>query len=350
MLYLNGRFLEQKITGVQRFASELILCLNVMRDDIVVLVSDISKIENSSLSDKLNILEIKGGGGHYWEQVTLVRFLRSQGNPLLLNLCNTAPVFYKNKISTVHDVTFLHYPESYSVKFRAVYKILIPLIIRTSCKVLTVSKFSKKDLCNTYNLIPDNIDVIYNAVSEKFKALSSKDNNKPYALVVSSPNKHKNFTRMIDAFLSSNVSLNLKIVGSLSNVFNTQESKINSDPRIIFLGKVSDEELIDIYQNADFFIFPSLYEGFGIPPLEAQACGCPVISSNAASLPEVLGDSVLYFNPIDMNSIREVIEKVALDRDLKAILIEKGYKNLRRFSWNESAKRLNEIIDKLLSI
>lgn len=351
MIYINARFLTQKTTGVQRFAFELSKSLSNLRGDIVFLVSDLDEIFDKSALGCLNIKEIKGGRGHYWEQITLPFYLKSINNPLLVNLCNTAPVFYKNKISVVHDVTFLHYPESYSLTFRIAYKVLIPLIIKLSKRIVTVSNFSKKDLFLIYNLNPKNVEVVYNAVSKSFKPLlTCSKSNKNFALAVSSPNKHKNFSRMIDAFLKSNVSLDLKIIGSLSSTFSNQVSNISQDHRIKFLGRVDDETLIDLYQNAKFFIFPSLYEGFGIPPLEAQACGCPVISSNAASLPEVLGDSVLYFDPTNIDSIKSAIEKINSNADLQDKLILEGYENLKRFSWEKSAIKMNEIIKYIQTI
>ena len=349
MIYINARFLTQNTTGVQRFALEICKSLSKKRDDIVFLVPSVDLIIDKSCFNEFSIKEIKGGFGHFWEQFTLPRYLRSLGNPLLINLCNTAPIFYGNKISIIHDVTFLRYPESYSLKFRAFYKVLIPLVLKTSKKILTVSNFSKDDISKEYNLDKGKIDVIYNAVSDFFYPLVTEKLEKTYALAVSSPNKHKNFPNLIDAFLKSNVDLDLKIIGSLSNAFNDQTSLVNNDPRIKFLGRVGDQELVELYQNAKFFIFPSLYEGFGIPPLEAQACGCPVISSNAASLPEVLKESAFYFEPNDVNSIRAAIEFVNLDTVLTEKLVIDGYENIKRFSWDKSAQKLNEIIDQVLS-
>ena len=349
MIYVNARFLTQPVTGVQRFAIELLKKLLEKRQDIILLVPS-CQIFNKDLFNKYDCIEvIEGGNGHYWEQITLPGFLRSKGSPLLLNLCNTAPVFYDNKISTIHDITFLRYPESYSLKFRLFYKLLIPSIIRSSKKIITVSEFSKKDLCSMYNLDPKDISVVYNAVSEIFVSKESKESKESYALAVSSPNKHKNFSRMIDAFLQSNASLNLKIIGTLSNSFNNSEIEKYKNPRIHFLGRVSDDELVTLYQNANFFIFPSLYEGFGIPPLEAQACGCSVISSNAASLPEVLNNSALFFNPTDTNDIRHAIERISSDRALQKNLVIQGNKNLERFSWNKSAIHLNDIIENVIT-
>jgi len=351
MIYINARFLCQDTTGVQRFATELLKSLSLFRQDIILLVPSLDDILDKNFFNIFNIQQIVGGKGHLWEQMTLPWYLKSKGSPLLINLCNTAPVFYRNKLSVIHDINFIKFPHSYSWKFKVLYKILIPLIINTSKKILTVSEFSKKELSRYYSVNLEQISVIYNAVSNDFKPFYGVGNNasKNYALAVSSPVFHKNFPRMIDAFLKSNVEIDLNIIGSFSNTFNNKITTIKNDPRINFLGRVDDEELIRLYQDAKFFIFPSLYEGFGIPPLEAQACGCPVISSNAASLPEVLGESALYFEPNHVNSIKLAIEAINSDIMLREKLITDGFENLKRFSWNKSAQKLNEIIDQVLA-
>lgn len=349
MIYINGRFLEQPMTGVQRFAFEIVMNLNQLRADITVLVPNKKNILDSSITSKINILEVIGGKGHYWEQITLPKYLKSLESPLLLNLCNTSPINYKNKISTIHDITFIRYPQSYSWKFRTVYKVLIPLILKTSKKIITVSEFSKKDICNYYHIPNERIQVVYNAVSNNFyKKLDENIQRKDYALAVSSPNLHKNFGPMIEAFEKANINLELKIIGSMSGTFKNHEYNIKTN-KIKFMGRVNDVELIDLYQHAKFFIFPSLYEGFGIPPLEAQACGCPVISSNTASLPEILNDSAYYFNPNNIDEITNSIKKIHMDEVLRNNLMDKGSFNLKRFSWNLSANKLNTIINEVLN-
>lgn len=348
MIYINGRFLEQSMTGVQRFASELVYRLSELRNDITILVSNKSNIKYAT--NDLNIIEVAGGAGHYWEQVTLPKYLKTLNNPLLLNLCNSAPIFYRNKISTHHDITYIKYPESYSWKFRLFYKNFTPLFLKTSHAVITVSDCSRKDISTFYNIDDQKIYVIHNAVSENFKQLVSNQNeadNSLFALAVSSPNYHKNFARMIEAYVKSEANYKLKIIGSASSVFNSVESQnILENEKVEFVGRVSDEELIDLYQKAQFFIFPSLYEGFGIPPLEAQQCGCPVISSDAASLPEVLQESALYFNPLDVSDITDKINIIYSNKKIKLDLVEKGLKNTTRFSWMKSAENLNILINK----
>ena len=154
-------------------------------------------------------------------------------------------------------------------------------------------------------------------------------------------------------FALENTELNLVIVGKRDG-FITSDSDIleiieknNLTERIFFTGYVKDTDIAAIYNLAKLFVFPSLYEGFGIPPLEAQACGCPVVCSNAASLPEVCGDSVLYFDPHNVEDIRSKIQAVLNDENLRNELCIKGFENIKRFSWERSAKQIIEIMEKL---
>ncbi|WP_211140205.1 glycosyltransferase family 4 protein [Acinetobacter pollinis] len=336
------------MTGVQRFAFELVKNLNQLRSDITVLVPNKARILDRSIIDKMNILEIAGGNGHYWEQAVLPKYLKSIGSPLLINLCNSAPILYKNKISTHHDITYIRFPQSYSWKFRLFYRNFAPLFLKTSHAVITVSEFSKKDISDFYKISPQKIHVIANAVNESFEFKKDDNEKDKFALAVSSPNYHKNFYRMIEAYNDADINFKIKIIGSASGVFNDRSpmmnEKIDTD-KIEFVGRVTDEELIALYQNAEFFIFPSLYEGFGIPPLEAQKCGCPVISSNAASLPDVLRESTIYFDPLNVDDIKNKIELVSSNSDIRNELITKGLANVERFSWIKSATKLNELIN-----
>ncbi|CAI1599459.1 D-inositol-3-phosphate glycosyltransferase [Serratia liquefaciens] len=352
MIYINGRFLTQKTTGVQRFAEEISKELATIRNDIVFLVPEKAKVLKQELISKFNFHEVKGGDGHFWEQISLPNYLIKIGSPLLINLCSTAPAFYKNKIVTHHDITYVKFPESFSKSFRLLYRTIVPIMIKNSKCLLTVSEFSKKEISNFYHCGNSRIEIISNAVNSEFKlrALATRgldDNADEYALAVSSPNYHKNFHGLIDAFSSSDLSIKLKIIGDRAGNF----SKVNfpeDDKRIEFLGRVSDKELVSLYQRAKFFVFPSFYEGFGIPPLEAQACGCPVISSDRASLKEVLEDSAIYFNPESKEDIIEALEIVNNDISLRIRLKQMGSKNITRFSWHSSAAKVNKIIEEII--
>lgn len=348
MICINARFLTQKVTGVQRFAIEISKELSKIRDDCIFLVPSAASVVDKTLFEKLNIKEVRGKEGHYWEQITLPMYLRRENNPLLLNLTNTAPCFYKNQIVTHHDVTYKKFPQSFSFSFRVIYNLLPRFFLKNSHYIITVSEFSKEEISNIYNINKDKIQVVYNAVGNHLlecindKKIGSESDK--FFLSVSSPAYHKNFHGLVNAFTKSDLNCKLKIVGDLNKVFSTKMDTVDDD-RVVYLGRIDDHELFTLYKNAEAFLFPSFYEGFGIPPLEAQACGCPVISSDRASMREILQDSVMYFNPYDEDSIITSIKSLMCDQELKNKLKESGYINIQRFSWEESAKKINILVE-----
>lgn len=353
MIIVNSRFLTQPITGVQRFAIEISKQLKELYGDKILFVSP-SNIVHKELANQLDAVMIGINHGHLWEQIDLSIYLLKNNSPLLINLCSTAPVFYIKKIVTHHDITYVKYPDSFSLKFRLLYKLLIPNILRNSLKIITVSKFSKVEICNHYNIQENKIEIISNAASANFRQINpfKVSVGKPFILAVSSANYHKNFHSLIQAFLelTDNKSFDLKIIGELNKPsFSNQKmlEQLMKQKNVHFLGRLSDEQLVQAYQNATVFAFPSFYEGFGIPPIEAQACGCPVIASHTSCMPEILRDSVLYFDPENINSIKEAIEKILYNVRLREELISKGLKNASRFSWEESGEALMNVIDKI---
>lgn len=354
-MIVNARFLTQELTGVQRFAIEL--CKRLKKDsnyDVEFVTP--KNIVQKSLAKEIDSKTVGFLTGHLWEQIELPFYLKTKKNPLLINLGSTAPMFYKNQIVTHHDITYIRFPESFSKKFRTLYRIIVPNILKNSKKIITVSEFSKNEIAEYYNIPKNKFQIIYNGVEKNhFVPEFSKKNNPKYILAVSSRNYHKNFQGLVKSFKSIKDKLkdvDLYIVGSSDiKSFNTIELDIEDlkkEERIHFLGRLSDEELIKTYQNAYVFVFPSFYEGFGIPPIEAQACGCPVIASNTASMPEVLQDSVVYFDP---NNISDMTEKLIYfcrqDSSFRDSFIKKGIKNSERFDWDLSVEVLKITINNL---
>jgi len=167
--------------------------------------------------------------------------------------------------------------------------------------------------------------------------------NSIYTLYYTLP---KNIKSLISAWglINPKIRKNYKllIIGEEYKIF--RKEKIKLEENIIFTGYLSDDELIKTYKTSSLFVYPSFYEGFGIPPLEAMACGCPCVVSNAASLPEVCGDSAYYVNPYDIEDIARGIETVLSDEKLRKDLVKKGFENIKRFSWQISAKEVLEIM------
>lgn len=183
-LVVNARFLTQHMTGVQRYAVEICLELKRMKGNDIVFVSPCDIVQKK-YAEILNVQIIGHHKGHLWEQVDLPIFLKKQGCPLLLNLCNTAPLFYRNKIVTVHDVAFMAYPQTFSKSFLYFYKFMIPRIMRTARKVITVSEFSKNEIVKYYGIEKSKIAVVYSAVSDIFQYTSHQiEAIFPYLLAV----------------------------------------------------------------------------------------------------------------------------------------------------------------------
>ncbi len=347
MIVVNARFLTQRTTGIQRFATEITRELMALRDDLVLAVPH-GPFDDAGL-DRGRIVEVGRLRGHGWEQIDLPLFARRGRHPVV-NLTSTGPVWYRPQISTHHDITYVRHPESFGLRFRTLYALVVPRLIAHSARLLTVSAFSRDEIAGHFGVGPERFTVIHNGVDDRFRPAPT-ERGRPYLLAVSSPNAHKNFARMMSAFAAfspAHPDVELRVVGTQTNSFARQRYDDAHD-RVRFLGRVDDAELAALYRGALAFVFPSLYEGFGIPPIEAQQCGCPVIAARAASLPEVLGESALFVDPYDTDDLAAAMSRLVDDEPLRARLIEAGHANAARFSWRRSAERVSQVIDEVLA-
>jgi glycosyltransferase involved in cell wall biosynthesis len=233
------------------------------------------------------------------------------------------------------------------------------LMKQKECYILTISEFTKKELISKFSINSEKIFVTYLSANSLINSSGDeKLKNKynfDYILFVGNIKPHKNLKILIKAFnlIKEDIPHNLMLVGKkdgflTSDFFSINQSE-DSKKRIIVTGFIDDNELAYLYKNASVFVFPSLYEGFGIPPLEAMFFNCPVISSNAASLVEVCGDAAIYFDPVSYVNLSEKIILLLNDFNLRLILINKGNKNLKRFSWNKCGYETIEIFNKYLT-
>ncbi len=351
---VNARFLTQPITGTQRFAIELCRGLKQLRPDVVLLAPD--NILQKDIAEELDVQVVgRIKKGIIWEQVELPLLLRKRGNPLLINLCNLAPLAYHNNLVSVLDLSFHLHPEWFSRPFALLYNFVIPRVARKARQVVTISENSRQDIVQHFGVPASRVDIVYPSVSGIFlnpPVQPPANRYGRYVLAVSSIDPRKNFRGLIEAFKAGKFgNTKLVIVGTEYKVFadNTLKTLVTGDPRIVFTGYLSDEELVGLYQHALGFAYPSFFEGFGIPPLEAMACGCPTLVANTTSLPEVCGDASVYVDPYDVNSIRDGLDKLLNDEILRSELIRKGYQRLAHFNWQDSARKLAQLIDQLVT-
>lgn len=338
--------MTQKITGVQRFAYELSIRLKERCGENVVFLAPQNVIQHE-MAKRLGAKCIGKHTGYFWEQIELPLYLLRHGSPKLINFCSVAPLLYGNNYVAVHDITWVRYPETYSKTFCYVYNFLIPHLCKRAKGIITVSEFSKHEISSYYKIPESKFTVICNAVSAMFHPIQDEKLwNENYFLAVSSVKANKNFVSVLMAFeivLRSNPEVRLYIVGDCNdkNFQTINIDQYKNNPSIKFLGRVSDEKLVKYYSNAQGFVFPSLYEGFGIPVLEAQACGCPVLASDIPPLKEVLNDSALFCNP---NSLEDIVRQMNRLMERGKKLRGPGYENVKRFSWNDSVMKLLEMM------
>ena len=273
------------------------------------------------------------------------------------------PLFYRGKmIVTIHDLTHLIFPQFLPNKFAYLYaKFMIWFATKRANKIITDSENTKKDILERFNVKPEKIEVIYIGVGEEFvekekdelEYLYSKFNipkDKKILMYVGNLKPHKNLETLLEAFakIEDKEECCLILVGKAFEKYNVLEEKeisLGIRNNVIHTGIVSRDELVDLYNLADLFIFPSLYEGFGLPILEALACGTPVICSNTASMPEVGGDVVEYINPYDVEEITLKIKQslVKLNKYKKEELINYS----KKFCWTDCKKRTMKCINDL---
>lgn len=278
---------------------------------------------------------------------------------------NSLAVRHTPRVMTFHDLSFVRSPEFYSLRKKFWHILEGPKQqAQAATKIIAISNATKSDLIHFYKIPPEKISVVYSGINpfffesvseEKLRAFrDARGLNQPFLLFVGTLEPRKNITAVIQLLniLKQNKAfsdLKLIIVGArgwlYDKIFLEAEcSQFKKD--IVFWGSASFEELRNLYHLARVFVYPSFFEGFGFPPLEAQACGLPVIASKNGSLPEVLKNSAFLVNPFNINELVSAAETILTDFFIREELIEKGFKNARRFTWEEAARKTLYIIEK----
>ena len=270
------------------------------------------------------------------------------------------PYFRRIKsVFTLHDLIFIFHPETHKPLNRWFLTLMMPRFLRAADAVIAVSECTKRDAVRFYGIPEEKITVIYEGVNPRFRPASPETiasvrarYNLPehFILYVGTIEPRKNLTALLEAFhhLLATHDLRLVIVGKkgwLYEGFFLRLRELGLEDRVIFTGYVPDEDLPAIYSAAELFVFPSLYEGFGLPVLEAMACGVPVICSNTSSLPEVAGDAALLVDPTDVRALAGAMEQALTDEALRVTLRARGIERAQRFTWARAAQETMQVYE-----
>jgi glycosyltransferase involved in cell wall biosynthesis len=350
MIFINGKFLLQRRTGVQRYAFELTNLLLKSELEVKILVPVIADLTALDFPEDAFIKTGFFKRLTLWEQIDLTAYVARKKGSLLISFCNTGPFLLRNHIICIHDMSYHFNPKWFSNSFSRYYKFLIPRLAKKALHVITVSEFSKREICENLNVPTTKVSVINNAPSEKFVVRNmdslnfQKDN---FFLFVGSHDPRKNIQLLIKVFsLKEYSSLKLVVIGAAAGSFQNENYKPAGN--IKFITNCDDLLLADYYQRARALINGSFYEGFGLPVVEAMASGCPLIISNIPAFVEIAQRKAIYFDPHSLSTL-----KIALNNFLKKtdsevkLLITKNYQFSFNYDWKTSGSQLVYLINKL---
>ena len=360
-IYLNGKFSAQATTGVQRVARCMLEALDLRlgrepgeRGVHWVLLCPPGGEPPTLRRIEVRVIGSARGGLHAWEQWFLPRAAR---DGLLVSLAGSAPARAGRQVCTLHDAAVFDRPEAYSPLFRDWYRWLFKRLGRTAVAINTVSEFSKQRLVERLGVAGERITVIHNggdhlqhvAAAPSFLAGTGLSGRR-FVLAVGSDNANKNFAGVIEAMaVLGDDQVSLVIAGGRRGaVFAPAGAAARESTQVIRLGPVDDAELRSLYGAAAVLVFASSYEGFGLPPLEAMSCACPVVASSSAAVPEVCGDAALYVDPDSPADIARRLARVLADSTLRAELVERGKARVALFTWDRAAAALQAQLEALV--
>ncbi|WP_408465992.1 glycosyltransferase family 4 protein [Paraburkholderia fungorum] len=349
---INGKFTSQAVTGVQRVAYELTRAMQMTAtpgDELEVFVPQNVVEPGTHLKRKRCFPWLRGT---LWEQITLPIAARGRR---LLNLCNTNPLFKRGQVVMVHDMAIYDVPQGFSRKFRLWYRVCFAMLRRMEPVLLTVSTYSKTRICHHLKVDESRVTVITPGADHLDRVTSDpavlsrlKLERDAYCVIVGSLDPRKNLQRVLDAIdrLEHLQDVKFVIVGGRNQrIFSSQEMESRTrSSQIVWAGFVSDGELKSLYENAACLVFPSLYEGFGLPPLEAMYCGCPVIASSRTSIPEACGDAAMYCDATSADDIAAKIVQMMADAELRQRYRTMGVAHAREFRWELSARKVLQVL------
>ncbi len=363
---VNARFLAQPITGVQRYALESVKALDKLMDgdahgDSLRLTLLAPKRARRHAPDLKHtpLREVGFGGGNLWGQVELPYHAR--GAAALWSPTNTGPIFHPRHVVTIHDASVLDHPEWFKRGFALWYRLLLSQLARRAARILTDSEYSRLRLIENLEVAPEKVSVVPCGVDGRFRPIEPEKVEavrdrlnlpRKYVLTLSSLEPRKNIIGLLKSWsllLSRRAvdeDTHLVLAGGKGAAF--RDAGLSSLPeRVALTGYVPDEDLPALYSGAAAFAYPSFYEGFGLPPLEAMACGTPVVASASTSIPEVTGGAAILIDPSDTEAIAHALQRLLDDGPLREKMRSAGLERSRTFEWASSARMIHKHLSEI---
>jgi glycosyltransferase involved in cell wall biosynthesis len=354
--WINARFVTQPLTGVQRYAFEV--CRRLPDYPLIAPQGGHATYRLLLDSPLFHCVRAPLGrgalAGHAWEQWTLPR--RVPEDAWLWSPGGSGPLSVRRQVLTIHDIAWLEHPEWYGRAFVLWYRWLMPRLVRRVAHVITVSEFSKRRIVERLGVAGEDVSIVPLGVDERFRVLPPEEVRPvldrlrvrtPYLLAVSALSSRKNLDRLLEGWrllAPQAADLWLVVVGQAGLAFSDTGRAPEWPERTLPLGRVHDADLVALYNGALAYVYPSLYEGFGLPPLEAMACGAPVIAANATALPEVVGEAALLVDPLSVEAICDAMGRVVADAALREQLRAKGLRRIAEFSWDRTATQVRQTL------
>ena len=351
-LSINARFLTQPQTGVQRYSLEVLNALDGLLEpgEAVAYCPPVKRINVPWKN-----IQLHAAGrfrGNRWEQIDLTWLSRGS---LLFSPANIGPILKHHQVVTIHDTSVFAFPQAYTFAFRLKYQNVFRCMARTAKHVFTVSDFSKRELQHWLQLPPECISVVYEGNEHLDKSPADSGvlerlllAGKPFFIVIGSNSLHKNLQVVLEAnkLLAHGQYDIVVITGDYSQVF--QPTHLEWAGNVKRCDYVTDHELGDLYHHALGLIFPSLYEGFGLPLVEAMANSCPVICSDIPSSREVCAESALFFDPLEPRELSAKMQMLMNQPGLRADMIASGLERSQGFSWKKAAQEIKLVLDRYI--
>lgn len=343
--------------GIARYVFELLNCLKnetAGEDHFFILVNKDSPLDPVTWPDHMELVQVNGSWFSLKQQWEIPRVLKELQIDLLHAPSFMAPLASPCRmIMTIHDLNHMVLPQFYTPFHQFYYQTFVRSCMKRSDYILTVSNFSKDEIIGNLDIAPEKVLVTYNGVSDKYQPVTNKELldyvrdiyelPEKFIFCLSNNKPHKNVHQLVRAFCYSKVTIPLVLACPVDKNLIRIAENYGKKHLLYFSKFIEEEHLPSVYSMTYLFVYPSTYEGFGLPPLEALSCGAPVVVAKSSSLPEVVGDAAIFTNPFDYQDIARSLELGVNDDELRAKLKRRGVEHAGKFSWRKMTQQTLDI-------